>query len=50
MLQGIMEALATFQRLLERVMGDMHLLQDTVYMDDTIVCGRIFEEHVEDLS
>lgn len=32
--QGITVALATFQRLMEKVVGDMHLLQVIVYLDD----------------
>lgn len=35
--QGISGAPATFQRLMERAVGDMHLLQVTVYLDDLIV-------------
>ncbi len=41
--------LATFQRLMEKVVGDMHLLQVIVYLDDIIVFGRTLEEHEERL-
>lgn len=47
--QGISGAPATFQRLMERAVGDMHLLQVIVYLDDLIVFGRTLEEHEERL-
>nr|XP_055033931.1 uncharacterized protein LOC129422186 [Misgurnus anguillicaudatus] len=47
--QGITGAPATFQRLMERVVGDMHLLQVIVYLDDLIIFGRTLEEHEERL-
>ncbi|CAM5082570.1 unnamed protein product, partial [Eretmochelys imbricata] len=47
--QGISGAPATFQRLMERVVGDMNLLQVLVYLDDLIVFGRTLEEHEERL-
>ncbi|KAJ8333963.1 hypothetical protein SKAU_G00412820 [Synaphobranchus kaupii] len=43
--QGITGAPATFQRLMERAVGDMNLLQCLVYLDDLIVFGRTLEEH-----
>ncbi|XP_067293892.1 uncharacterized protein [Pseudorasbora parva] len=47
--QGISGAPATFQRLMEKAVGDMHLLQVIVYLDDIIVFGRTLEEHEERL-
>ncbi len=47
--QGITGSPAAFQRLMERVVGDMHLLQVIVYLDDIIVFGRTLEEHEERL-
>lgn len=47
--QGITGAPATFQRLMERAVGDMHLLQVIAYLDDLIVFGRTLEEHEERL-
>lgn len=47
--QGITGAPATFQRLMERAVGDMHLLQVLVYLDDLIIFGRSLEEHEERL-
>lgn len=47
--QGITGAPATFQRLMEKAVGDMNLLQCIVYLDDLIVFGRTLEEHEERL-
>lgn len=47
--QGITGAPATFQRLMERAVGDMHLLEAIVYLDDIIVFGRTLEQHEERL-
>ncbi|XP_072572259.1 uncharacterized protein [Paramormyrops kingsleyae] len=47
--QGITGAPATFQRLMEKAVGDMHLLQVIVYLDDIIVFGRSLEKHEERL-
>ncbi len=47
--QGITGAPVTFQRLMERVVGNMHLLQVIVYLDEIIVFGRTLEEHKERL-
>lgn len=47
--QGITGAPATFQRLMEKTVGDMNLLQVLVYLDDLIVFGKSLEEHEERL-
>lgn len=47
--QGVTGAPATFQRLMEKAVGDMNLLQVIVYLDDIIVFGRTLEEHEERL-
>lgn len=47
--QGITGAPATFQGLMKKAVGDMHLLQVIVYLDDIIVFGHTFEEHEERL-
>lgn len=47
--QGITGAPATFQRLMERAVGDMHLLEAIVYLDDIIVFGQTLEQHEERL-
>ncbi|KAG7512030.1 Retrovirus-related Pol poly from transposon 297 [Solea senegalensis] len=43
--QGITGAPATFQRLMEKAVGDMNLLEVLVYLDVLIVFGRTLEEH-----
>lgn len=47
--QGICGAPATFQRVMERTVGDMNLLEVLVYLDDVIVFGRTLEEHEQRL-
>lgn len=47
--QGITGAPATFQRLMEKAVGDMNLIQVLVYLDDLIVFGRTLQEHEERL-
>ncbi|KAK3547816.1 hypothetical protein QTP86_031795, partial [Hemibagrus guttatus] len=47
--QGITGAPATFQRLMERAVGDMNMIRVLVYLDDLIVFGKTLEEHEERL-
>ncbi len=47
--QGICGAPSTFQRVMEKTVGDMNLLEVLVYLDDLIVFGRTLEEHEERL-
>lgn len=47
--QGICGAPATFQRVMERTVRDMNLLEVLVYLDDLIIFGRTLEEHEERL-
>lgn len=47
--QGITGAPATFQRLMEKAVGDMHLLEVIVYLDDLIVFGKTLDEHEQRL-
>lgn len=47
--QGITGAPATFQRLMEKAVGDMHMLEVIVYLDDLIVFGTTLEEHEQRL-
>lgn len=47
--QGITGAPATFQRLMEKAVGDMNLLEVLVYLDDLKVFGRTLEEREERL-
>lgn len=47
--QGKTGVPATFQRLMEKAVGDMHLLQVIVYLDNIIVFGKTLEEHEQRL-
>lgn len=47
--QGITGAPATFQRLMEKAVGDMHLLEALVYLDDIIIFSKTLEEHEQRL-
>ena len=41
---------ATFERLKERVLKGMHWKTCLVYLDDIIVMGRTFDEHLKNLG
>ena len=43
---GLTNAPATFQRLMENCMGDLHLSYCLLYLDDIIVYGNTYEEHL----
>lgn len=43
--QGITNAPSTFQRLMEKCMGDIHLREVLVFLDDLIVFSKSLEEH-----
>lgn len=45
MLQGITNAPSTFQRLMEKCMGDINLSEVLVFLDDLIVFSDTLEEH-----
>lgn len=47
---GLCNAPATFQRLMERVLAGLQWDVAVLYIDDIIVHGRTFEEHIERLS
>ena len=47
---GLTNAPATFQRLMEAVMGDLHLMWCLIYLDDIIVFSKTFDEHLERLE
>ena len=49
MSQGVTNSPATFQRLMERCVGDMNLKELLVYLDDIIVHGSTIEETLERL-
>lgn len=47
--QRVTNAPSTFQRLMEKCMGDLHLKEVLVFLDDLIVFSRTLEEHEEQL-
>ena len=47
---GLTNAPATFQRLIERCMGDIHLKECLIYLDDIIIYSQTFEEHLHRLE
>ena len=47
---GLCNAPATFQRLMERCMGDLNLRDCLIYLDDIIIFSTTFEEHLERLQ
>ena len=50
MAMGLANAPATYQRLMENVLGDLHLTICMVFLDDIIVFGNSFEEHLSRLE
>ena len=47
---GLCNAPATFQRLMERCMGDLNLRDCLIYLDDVIIFSSTFEEHLDHLE
>ena len=47
---GLCNAPATFQRLMERCMGDLNLRDCLIYLDDIVIFSKTFEEHMEKLK
>ena len=47
---GLCNAPATFQRLMERCMGELNLDQCLIYLDDVIIFSTTFEEHLHRLE
>ena len=46
---GLTNALATFQRLMESCLGDLHLNWCVIYLDNIIVFSKTHKEHIERL-
>ena len=44
---GLTNSPAKFQRLMERCMGDMHLQECLIFLDDILIFSSTFEEHLE---
>ena len=47
---GLCNAPATFQRLMNLILGGLQLSSCLVYLDDIIVMGRSFDEHLRNLA
>ena len=47
---GLCNAPASFQRLMDLVLSGLQWLQCLVYLDDIIVIGRSFQEHIQNLD
>lgn len=47
---GLTNAPATFQRLMEKYMGDMHLQKCFIFLDDILDFSTSFEEHLTRLE
>jgi hypothetical protein len=47
---GLCNAPATFQRLMDLILAGMQWSQCLVYIDDVVVVGRTFEEHLQNLQ
>ena len=46
---GLTNTLATFQWLMESCLGDLHLQQCIIYLDDIIIFSKMVDEHLERL-
>ena len=47
---GLTNACASFQRLIERCMGEMHLRECLIFLDDIIIFSKTVEEHLQRLE
>ena len=47
---GLSNSPATYQRLMEECLGELHLKVCLIFLDDVIVFSRTFEEHIERLA
>ena len=47
---GLCNAPATFQRLMERCMGELNLRDCLIYLDDVIIFSSTFQEHLDRLE
>ncbi|KAL5015614.1 hypothetical protein ScPMuIL_007302, partial [Solemya velum] len=47
---GLCNSPSTFQRLMEKCMGDMHLRECLIFLDDILIFSKTFEEHLDRLN
>ena len=47
---GLCNALGTFQRMMDKVLGDLRFNSCLVYLDDIVVYGRTYDEHLARLE
>ena len=47
---GLTNAPATFQRLMERCMGELNLKECLIFLDDILIFSETFEEHLERIN
>src|SRR5437763_16833786 len=47
---GLKNALATFQRTMQIVLGDLFYTKAPVYIDDIIIHSKTFEDHIRDIG
>lgn len=47
---GLTNAPATFQRLMEKCMGEIHLKECLIFLDDILIFSKTFEEHCQRLE
>ena len=46
---GLTNAPATFQRLMETCLGDLHLTKCIIYLDDIVIFSKTLDDHIERL-
>jgi hypothetical protein len=47
---GLTNSPATYQRVMEQVLGELHMKTCLIYLDDVIIFSRTFKEHMERLN
>jgi len=47
---GLTNSPATYQRVMEDILGDLHMRACLIYLDDVIIFSRTYEEHLERLQ